>query len=89
MFYLASQFQNKVYSAEGQLLTKANEVKNDLLKKEISLNGPTCCLFHCEELLNEMQNKHNDLNIKNKELALKIEEKKILYELNKNKIIEK
>lgn len=89
MFYLASQFQNKVYSAEGELLSKANEVKNNLLKKEISLNGATCCLFHCEELLNEMQNRQNDLDSKSKELAFKIEEKKKLFELEEKNIIEK
>ena len=27
IFYLAYQFSNKVYSAEGQLLSKASEVK--------------------------------------------------------------
>ena len=27
IFYLAYQFPNKVYSAEGQLLSKASEVK--------------------------------------------------------------
>ena len=75
MFYLASQFPNKVYSAEGQLQTKADEIKNDLIKKQIYLNGCTCCLSHCEELLNEIQNKCNDFNNKNRELTFKIAEK--------------
>ena len=88
MFYLASQFQNKVYSAQGQLLDKANEIKNDLLKKQISLNGYTCCLSHCEGLLKEMQNKYDDFSINNKELVFKINEGKKSAEQEEKKIID-
>ena len=76
IFYLASQFPNKVYSAEGVLQTEANEIKNDLKQKQIYLNGNTCCLSHCEDLLNEIQNKCCDFSNKNKELTFKIEDKK-------------
>lgn len=88
LFNLASQFQNKVYGAEGQLLTLANDIKNELLKRQISLNGYTCCLSHCEELLNEIQNKCDDFSSKNEELSFKIEEKKKSFEQEKKNIIE-
>lgn len=85
IFYLASQFPNKVYSAEGQLQTESNKIKNELQQKQIFLNGNTCCLSHCEGLLNEMQNKCNEFSNKNKELDYKIEaEKKSFKQEEKN-----
>jgi len=76
IFYLASQFPNKVYSAEGQLQTEANKIKNDLQQEQIYLNGNTSCLSFCEGLLNEIQNKCYEFSNKNKELDFKIEEEK-------------
>ena len=88
IFYLASQFPNKVYSAEGQLLSLASEVKNNLLTNyQISINSNICCLSHCENFLDEIRNKCDDFRDKNNEFSIKIEEKKILFEQEEKKYI--
>ena len=86
IFYLASQFPNKVFSAEGQLLSKASDVKNNLLTNyQISINSNICCLSHCENFLDEIRNKCVDFRNKNSEFSIKIEEKRNY--LNKKKKI--
>lgn len=88
IFYLASQFPNKVFSAEGQLLSKASEVKNNLLTNyQISINSKICCLSHCENFLDEIRNKCDDFRNKNSELSIKTEEKKKLFEQEKKDIL--
>ena len=88
IFYLASQFPNKVFSAEGQLLSKASEVENILLTNyQISINSNICCLSHCENFLDEIRNKCDDFRNKNSEFSIKIEEKKKLFEQEKKDML--
>ena len=63
IFYLAYQFSNKVYSAEGQLLSLASEVKNNLLTNyQISINSNICFLSHWEDFFDEIRNKCDDFS---------------------------
>ena len=63
-------------------------MKNNLLTNyQISINSNICCLFHCENFLDEIRNKCDDFWDKNNEFSIKIEEKKILFEQEEKNIL--
>ena len=84
IFYLGDQFPNKVYNAERELRSKAEQVKNNLSGNyNTYIYSCRCGIDHCENFLNEMRNKYNDMNSRKYSLDNQIYQNKRNFENNK------
>jgi len=84
IFYLGDQFRIKVNDAENELKSKAEQVRVNLSNKyNIYIGQCTCCLEHCENFLNMMKSKYNEMNNLEYNLISQIEQNERDFKNNK------
>ena len=87
IFYLYDNFYLNVNDAEIELTTKAKNIKDNLSKNNnIYISCCSCCVSHCEDLLDNMKNKYNVMQNFEYSLNNQINQNKTNFEKEKRKI---
>lgn len=69
IFYLSDKFRYKVNEALSDLTSKSYSVKNNLTNYSVYLSYYGGGIYYCENFLNSMRNRYNDLCSQNSRLA--------------------
>ena len=87
IFYLGDQFPSKVNNAESELKSRADQVQKNLYGNyNIYISECRCCLDHCENFLNAIKNRYNEMDRKKYDLDFQIQRDRQNFEIDKGNL---